>query len=526
MRPRVVLAFVIWLLLPTGPAIALTTAITEPASGTRLVVDQTSPPPVHFAGTASSGSSVDLMCVSSETGSSDLTTVPIASNVDVVQHAFAVDATWPADPGLCEAYAVASGTVPTKASDLSGLTGALVYEASSDASIANGKVYDFSTFMAGSAGAYGLGSFGACGVSFGELVQLHEVEGSVFDCNGYPEATDPTAATDAPSIVVDGHPAYPTFSIGDDDVLSALPGWTGLTFAVSDDAGSFHVTSHEEIYRCSAGPAPDAFPPSSCAGFAPTGVGVEQDDKLSADGRTLVQDLRFVSEDDRAHVLTAVLNQTTADARQWRFPGTSAFQDYAIGDAPSVIAPAAATIRNRVGSGTPDPDITKGFGAITYAAQPAAEVFWDPSAAFTQRYPDRTIPAGKAARLEFVYTIAAGSSALAALTAAAEESIGGPPLIALTSTGSVTAAAYTLTGTVTAPETLNDLKVNGQPVPVATDGSFSTPATLAEGANPFTVTASDELGRVTTTTFSVILTTTGEPPPLRLRLHPHQRRQA
>ena len=525
MRPRVVLASVIWLLLPTGPAIALTTAITEPASGTRLVVDQTSPPPVHFAGTASSGSSVDLMCVSSETGSSDLTTVPIASNVDVVQHAFAVDAPWPADPGLCEAYAVASGTVPTKASDLSGLTGALVYEASSDASIANGKVYDFSTFMAGSAGAYGVGSFGACGVSFGELVRLHEVEGSVFDCNGYPEATDPTAATDAPSIVVDGHPAYPTFSIGDDDVLSALPGWTGLTFAVSDDAGSFHVTSHEELYRCSAGPAPDAFPPSSSRASRRPGGRRAGRQALGGwtdarPGPSLRQRGRPRARSDGRAQPDHGGRSPVAFPRHKRLPGLRD-RGRPVGDRPGGRDdPQSRRLRHS------RPGHHQGLRGDHLRGTAGGGGVLGPERYFTQRYPDRTIPAGKAARLEFVYTIAAGSSALAALTAAAEESIGGPPLIALTSTGSVTAAAYTLTGTVTAPETLNDLKVNGQPVPVATDGSFSTPATLAEGANPFTVTASDELGRVTTTTFSVILTTTGEPPPRRLRLHPHQRRQA
>src|SRR4051794_39219942 len=353
-----VAALAAWLLLPAASATALTTTIAAPVSGLRLVVDEAAPPTVHVEGTASSGASVDVVCVSQQSGEPGLTVVPIAADVPVDRHAFATDATWPADPGLCEAYAVAPGTVPTAGNDLNGLGGSLVYEAATDSSSAEGKVYDYDTFMDGADGAYAVGSFGACPVSFGELVQNHDERASIFDCNGYLEASDPTSDNDAPSLTVDGQPAYTTFTIGDDDALSVLPGWSGLTYAVIDDADEFHVISHEQIYRCA-----DA----SCAAFASTGLGVGVDERLSPDGRVLVQQLRVASEDGKQHLLSAVLNQTTTDAREWRFPGTSGFQDYAVGAAPSVIAPAVATIRNRVGNGTPDPDITTGFGAITYA---------------------------------------------------------------------------------------------------------------------------------------------------------------
>jgi hypothetical protein len=82
-------------------------------------------------------------------------------------------------------------------------------------------------------------------------------------------------------------------------------------------------------------------------------------------------------------------------------------------------------------------------------------VFWDPGDAFTQRYPSRVVPAGKAIRFEFVYAMAAASSVLNAEAAAAEASIGGQPSIAVTSAGDADTPAYTLTGSVAAPETLN-----------------------------------------------------------------------
>ena len=186
------------LLLPAAPAAALTTAVTAPVSGTRLVVDAAAPPTVHVEGTASAGASVDIVCVSQQTGEPDLTVVPIAAGVPVDKHAFATDVTWPSDPGLCEVYAVAPGTVPTAANDLNGLQGSLVYEAATDTSSADGKVYDYATFMDGADGAYAVGSFGACPVTLGELVHQHDEQASIFDCNGYLEATDPTSATDAP----------------------------------------------------------------------------------------------------------------------------------------------------------------------------------------------------------------------------------------------------------------------------------------------------------------------------------------
>ena len=163
-------ALAAWLLLPAAPAAALTTAVTAPVSGTRLVVDAAVPPTVHVEGTASAGASVDIVCVSQQTGEPDLTVVPIAAGVAVDKHAFATDATWPSDPGLCEVYAVAPGTVPTAANDLNGLQRSLVYEAATDTSSADGKVYDYATFMDGADGAYAVGSFGACPVTLGELV--------------------------------------------------------------------------------------------------------------------------------------------------------------------------------------------------------------------------------------------------------------------------------------------------------------------------------------------------------------------
>ena len=113
----------------------------------------------------------------------------------------------------------------------------------------------------------------------------------------------------------------------------------------------------------------------------------------------------------------------------------------------------------------------------------------------------------------FIYNMAPTGTALDQQAAAAEASIGAPPAISVTSPASTAAATYTLTGTVNAPEVLNSLTVNDQPATVAGDGTFSVPETLADGANALTLKATDELGRTTTTPFSVALSAGGPPPP-------------
>lgn len=77
--------------------------------------------------------------------------------------------------------------------------------------------------------------------------------------------------------------------------------------------------------------------------------------------------------------------------------------------------------------------ITKGVGAITYAGTPSSETFFDPNVEFVQRYTNLTIPAGKAVRLLFVYSMNATSAGLDGQVATAEASIGAPPAISVTS---------------------------------------------------------------------------------------------
>ena len=71
--------------------------------------------------------------------------------------------------------------------------------------------------------------------------------------------------------------------------------------------------------------------------------------------------------------------------------------------------------------------------------------------------------------------------------------------------------ALTISGTASdATSGLVNVTINGSPVTVGADGSFSQSVTLTEGTNSFTVVATDAVGHTSTVTRSVLLDT--EPP--------------
>jgi hypothetical protein len=82
------------------------------------------------------------------------------------------------------------------------------------------------------------------------------------------------------------------------------------------------------------------------------------------------------------------------------------------------------------------------------------------------------------------------------------------PTLAVTSPAegaTVTSARQTISGTATDPYGVRSLSVNGQPVAVGADGSWSTPATLHDGPNQLTVVATNTGGASSTLVRNVTL---------------------
>ncbi len=68
----------------------------------------------------------------------------------------------------------------------------------------------------------------------------------------------------------------------------------------------------------------------------------------------------------------------------------------------------------------------------------------------------------------------------------------------------VTEDTVTVSGTVTDKESgVASLTINGNPVDVSKDGSFSYTVTLTEGTNTITIVATDKAGNKTTKTITV-----------------------
>src|SRR3954452_24265169 len=167
--------------LVTGPATAsaASTAITSPATGTRLVIAQGAPGPLHVTGTASGVAAVDLACVSSQPGGAvSVSYVAGGFNTPVAAGAFADDVTQPTTGGVCELMALDHALAqPGNDSDLAYATGARLLTATARTdSLTAGKLYDYSVMAVGTAGEYEFASFGDCTLG-SYLVALHQYGG-------------------------------------------------------------------------------------------------------------------------------------------------------------------------------------------------------------------------------------------------------------------------------------------------------------------------------------------------------------
>jgi Glucodextranase, domain B len=498
--PALVVAL-LGLAAPSAHALPVTTSITTPADDARIATSADVPSIMHVAGTSTGVGAVDIVCVKKFVGDTNPTITHLGGTADNVAVAgdgsFSVDVP-PPGQSLCRLLAINHGTSPVTDADLAYANGPRLLVARLSFSDSAGKHLDYYGWLTGTQGAYDFDSLSNCTMDDSYVTQGATFQSYVLYCNGWVQPEDPLDAT-KPDVVVDDHPAYATATMGN-GAFTAATSWTPLSASIADDGSQFSLHSHEQLWRCATGTAPDAFPPDStkCGEVAATGVGVTIDETVSNDGRVATQRLRFISEDGQQHRLSlGILQHLYPAGREFLFPGLSSFATFTGGDSVSPIAPATATILARV-PGAADPDATKGMASITYAVTPQSETFFAYSgrSTFVMRYPQVVVPAGKAFRIDFAYATAVGSSELATLRARAEATITNPPVVNLTSPTTVSSSQTTITGKVVAPEPINSVTVNGTAATLASDGTFSLPVTIAANTpTAFTAVATDELGR-------------------------------
>jgi hypothetical protein len=286
----------------------------------------------------------------------------------------------------------------------------------------------------------------------------------------------------------------------------AIPGWQGITDVHStlDPAtGSLVLTAHEPVSIYDSGSNT----------YSPSGVELDRTWTSGADGRVahLVDSWR--STDGHAHSIQIQYESegaTNSTGATLDFPGTAGFHDYATND--EITLPSGpGTIYLRRNPSTPAAgDAANPQGALTYAASPDGNVKIESATptGTTWLLPyNRTLPAGGSATLRFEWAQDFALSDVQGLVAQAQAGFLPSVAIQAPADGSSTSTPnVTVTGTATDSAGTPSLTVNGQPVAVATDGSWSKPLTLAAGPNTITALATDADGLTSSRHISVTYT--------------------
>jgi hypothetical protein len=156
-------------------------------------------------------------------------------------------------------------------------------------------------------------------------------------------------------------------------------------------------------------------------------------------------------------------------------------------------------------------------GAVTVSPAPTSIRWYKKSSGFyygTFRFA-QTIPAGATATIMRTYVNGGSKESIAAKGAAEQDRLGSPT-VAITSPANASTTdnpAATVTGTASDPGgAVTSLKVNGDAVAVAADGTWSKALTLAPGANTITAEARDAAANTGSATVKVTYTPKVVPP--------------
>jgi hypothetical protein len=285
------------------------------------------------------------------------------------------------------------------------------------------------------------------------------------------------------------------------------------TETLDPTTGAMTLTDREELVRC----ATDA-----CTSYTTAGVELDRTWTTSNDAAVVNQTDSWRSTDGASHPLVVSYPIGTEDngaPAAYLFPGSSAFRNYAVNDAPPLPG-GPGTVFSKQNGTTPDAgDGTHPQGAVTYASKPDADSFStsdESTGNFSQwdaRY-SRTIPATGALTLRFSY---AQAFALSDLKSMAAQSVAGfAPSLAITSPANGSSSAtpnVTVAGTASGDAGIASVTVNGSSATVNGSGAWSAPLTLAPGANTVTAVATDNDGITSQKQVTLTYTPPASPPP-------------
>jgi Glucodextranase, domain B/PASTA domain len=347
-----------------------------------------------------------------------------------------------------------------------------------------------------------------------------------IDCAGSLLSDDLRAFGGRSEVQVDGRNAYDPaaaqglFTSGS-PVSQNLAGFPKtLSASVEWDPTTGLISSHAtEPWVVCDGPNAEDPTPSSCPSFSNSGVHLERTTTTSDGGRVVTMTDTWFSTDGKAHALDLLYDDAIGvvtvppdGVPGYEFPGQTTFSQYAAGNTlpgPSS-APGTILVRTNVAASDGDPD--EAVGAITFGNAPSAFAFTANDD--FEGHNVLVVPAGGSTSLSYVYSVGYSVADVSRLALTAQDRFEPPSVVIGSPAGGTTtsSATTTLSGIASAGSGIASLAVDGQSVPVASNGTWTAQVPLSPGTNTITAAVTDDAGASAQSQVAVVYNP--PPPPL------------
>jgi Glucodextranase, domain B/PASTA domain len=256
----------------------------------------------------------------------------------------------------------------------------------------------------------------------------------------------------------------------------------------------------------------------TCPSFVDSGIELDRDIITSDGGRVVTMIDTWSSTDGKAHALDLLYDDydglfgvATGD-RGYQFPGQTGFSEFGPGtDVPGPSsAPGSILVRTNVTA--PDGNTNEAAGAITFGTAPSEFRFVSNNE--FEEHNEVVVPAGGSSSLRYVYSAGYSVADVNQLALAAQDRFEPPSVVIGSPTSGTTAstASTTLSGIADAGSGIKALVVDGQSVPVASNGAWTAQVPLSSGTNMITAVATDGAGATAQAQVPVVYNPPPPPP--------------
>lgn len=334
-----------------------------------------------------------------------------------------------------------------------------------------------------------------------------DVGNFAIDCMGSLTGDDLGAFGGRSEVQVDGRNAYDAASaqvlFGAASPNPASQNLTGFPQTLSEhvvwDPSTGLISSHsdESWVECN-GQNEEIQAFGTCSSFVPSGVQLGRDITTSDGGRVIRVTDTWSSTDGKAHSVdlleddyVGVLSQSNG-ARGYEFPGQTSFSEYGPGTDLPGPSSSPGSILVRTNLTAPDGSPSEAVGAITFGTAPSAFHFVTNNE--FEEHNLLVVPAAGSASLSYMYSVGYSVADVSQLALVSQDQFEPPSVVIGSPASGTTASSTTLSGVASAGSGITSLAVDGQPVPVASDGAWTAQVPLVPGSNTITALATDRAG--------------------------------